>query len=45
MVVDASNPNIEKAEVGGSGVQGHLLLCREFKASLVFMRPCLEIDT
>lgn len=34
MVLHSSNPGILEAEVGRSGIQGHPLLCIEFKVSL-----------
>ena len=34
MVIQACNPSIWEAKAEGLGVQGHLSLCREFKASL-----------
>lgn len=40
--VHACCPRIQEVEAGGSDVQGYSLLHREFKATLVYMRPYLK---
>lgn len=36
-----SNPSSQEREEQGLEVQGHPLLCDEFKVTLGYMRPCL----
>lgn len=36
------NPSTQEAEAGGSGVQSHFQLQREYRASLSYARPCLK---
>lgn len=37
-------PAIQRLEAGGSEVQGHPRLHREFKVSLEYTRPCFKIN-
>lgn len=43
-MVDARNPSIWEIEAGGSGVESHLLLDTEFKASESYPRLCLILS-
>lgn len=36
------NPSTNEVEVGGPGVQGQPWLCRQFAASLGYVRVCLQ---